>query len=168
MNRFRYRHAAVFAHEVAAQNVLDRIERAQVGALRSYLIRPGDRNALQIRRAEGDQGLEQIITRALSGGGGAALGAALFNLAGNSLRIAAFAGHPLIALLSTAGYAGLLGSAGSVMFSDIHPDHFAQALNQAHAGGHWILVVHSADEHTDRQVSLILQQPFTEAVYESH
>lgn len=157
MENLPYKHAAIFANEVAATNVIAHIHQAGLTDIHVVVLRPDTDDT--------DPGTRKEIIRAgVYGGTGGAIGATVASLGAASLKIAAFAFHPFLAGLAAVGYATLLGGAGGTVYGKLKSQTFIQALDDALRNGHWVVVVHSASQETDQQLSQLLEQTFTEKV----
>ncbi|OQX14128.1 MAG: hypothetical protein BWK73_10280 [Thiothrix lacustris] len=168
MQRYPYKHAAIFANEVAARNVMARIQQAQLPEQRCLLLTPALAANTEETALEQQERRHKMIQHALSGGVGGAMGAAVASLAATSLKVVAFATHPWLAGMMAMGYGGLVGSTGSALYTGLQSDAFVQAVDTALQNGHWVVIAHSALLETDQQISQILEQPFTEETYEEH
>lgn len=157
MEHFPYKHAAIFANEVAAMNVAERIRQAGLPDIHLVILQPDTGQTDSTMRSK-------IIRDGMYGSAGGAIGAAVVSLGAVSLKIAVFALHPWLAGLAAVGYGSLLGGAGGTIYGKLKSDAFLQALDQALKNGHWIIIVHSASQQTDQQVSQLLEQPFTEDI----
>lgn len=157
MERFPYKHAAIFANKVAALNVADLIQQTGMPDIHLIILQPSPDHAdPKLRR--------KVIREGVYGSAGGAIGAALASAGATSLKIAVFAAHPFLAGLAAVGYGTLLGGAGGTVYSKLKNGSFLQALDQALKNGHWVVIVHSASQRTDRIVTKLLEQSFTENI----
>lgn len=157
MQHYPYKHAAIFANEVAAMNVADNIRQQDFSDTHLNILQPGPDPV--------DPGSRnKIIRDAVYGGTGGAIGAAVASLGAASLKIAAFAFHPFLAGLAAVSYGTMLGSAGGTIYGKLKTDTFLQVLDDALQHGHWVVIVHSTSQETDQRISQLLEQPFTESV----
>lgn len=166
LEHFPYKHAAIFANEVAAMNIIDRLQEANFPDMRYVVLKP-DENHDAAFVIDGNSPRHKAIRDAVYGSTGGAIGAAVASLAATSLKVAAFVGHPFAVSMAAIGYGTLLGGTGGALYGGFKGDAFLQALESALAQGHWAIVVHSADKETDQAVSQLLEQTFTEDIYES-
>jgi hypothetical protein len=157
MENFPYKHAAIFANEVAVRNVTDRIRQASFPDIQVVILQPDPEHTDPVIRSK-------IIRDGVYGSAGGAIGAAVASLGAASLKIAVFAIHPVLAGLAAVGYGTLLGGAGGTIYGKLKSDAFLQALDEALKNGHWVVIVHSASQQTDQQVSQLLEQTFTEDI----
>lgn len=157
MEHLPYKHAAIFANEVAAMNVAERIRQAGLPDIHLVILQPGTGQTDSAMRSK-------IIRDGMYGSAGGAIGAAVASLGAVSLKIAVFALHPLLAGLAAVGYGTLLGGAGGTIYGKLKSDAFLQALDEALQNSHWVLIVHSANQQTDQQISQLLEQTFTEDI----
>ncbi|MGB5599603.1 MAG: hypothetical protein WBM66_12855 [Thiothrix litoralis] len=155
MEHFPYKHAAIFANEVAVKNVTDRIQQADHPDIHVVILQPGSEHTDPVIR-------RKIIQDGVSGSAGGAIGAAVASLGAVSLKNAVFAIHPFLAGLAAVGYGTLLGGAGGTIYGKLKSDAFLQALDEALKNGHWVVIVHSTSQATDQQISQLLEQTFTE------
>ena len=158
MEPFPYKHAAIFANEVAAMNVVDQINQAAFPDIHLLILKP-DTGLLS---PEGNTLRQKTIRDAVYGSTGGAIGAAAASVTATSLKIAAFVAHPWLVGVAAVGYGTLLGGAGGAVYGELKGDAFIQALDGALKSGHWVVVVHSKNLETDQQVSQLLEQTFTE------
>jgi hypothetical protein len=166
MEHYPYKHAAIFANEVAVMNMADRLQAADLPQMRFVILKPDSDNEKALNM-DGNTARHKAIRDAVYGSTGGAIGAAVASLAATSLKMAAFVGHPFATAIAAIGYGTLLGGTGGALYGGIKGDAFLQALEEALGQGHWAIVVHSEDRETDQEVSRLMEQTFTETIYEN-
>lgn len=165
MEQYEHRVSGIFATEAAATQAHDRLQSAQLDAVKIFKLSPGEGIAERKIEPESEATRDAVLHDTLLGAGiGGATGAA-----GTAALAAANVGlvvaSPVAATLVALGYGATIGSlAGAIKGLRINESDFAAFVQDALRNSAWAIIVHARHEKTAAQAEEILRESASEEV----